>query len=189
MRHTFGYIRVSSSDQNSAQQKESLGNQCDRFFIDFASSKDTKRPELTKLLKEVRYGDTIVCHSLDRLGRSLSDVVRLVEDLSHRGVTLCFVKEGLRFEGGKNVNSTSKLMLTLVGAFAEFDRSIIKERQREGIELAKQRGAFKGGVRRISDEKVSHMKHLITEGVPLAKAARIIGISRTSAYRYLQRNK
>jgi DNA invertase Pin-like site-specific DNA recombinase len=76
----------------------------------------------------------------------------------------------------------------LVGAIAEFKRNIIKKRQPEGIELAKMRGAFKGSARRISGEKVSHMKHLIKEGVSLAKTARIIGISRTSAYRYLKAN-
>ncbi len=87
------------------------------------------------------------------------------------------------------ISRFTKLMLTLVSAFNEFERSIVKERQREGIELAKKRGAFKGGVCRISDEKVSHMKHLLKEGVLLAKVSRIFGISRTSAYRYLECGK
>ena len=164
MTHIFGYFRV-SSDQNPG------------------------RPEPDKRLDEVQYGDTIVRRSLDRLGRSLADFLRLVEELTHRGVTLQFMKEGLRFEDGENVSSTSKFMLTLVSAFNEFERSIVKERQREGIELAKKRGAFKGGVCRISDEKVSHMKHLLKERVLLAKVSRIIGISRTSAYRYLECGK
>ena len=164
MTHIFGYFRV-SSDQNPG------------------------RPEPDELLDEVQFGDTIVRCSLDRLDRSLANFLRLGEELTHRGVTLQFMKEGLRFEDGVNVSSTSKLMLTLVSAFNEFERSIVKERQREGIELAKKRGAFKGGVCRISDEKVSHMKHRLKEGVLLAKVSRIFGISRTSAYRYLECGK
>jgi DNA invertase Pin-like site-specific DNA recombinase len=162
MTHIFGYFRVSSDDQNPS------------------------RPEPDKRLDEVQYGDTTVCCRLDCLDRSLANFLRLGEELTHRGVTLQFMKEGLRFEDGENVSSISKLMLTLVSAFNEFERSIVKERQREGIELAKKRGAFKLGVCRISDEKVSHMKHLLKEGVLLAKVSRIIGISRTSAYRYLE---
>ena len=165
MTHIFGYFRVSSNDQTPS------------------------RPEPDELLDKVQYGDTTVCCSLDRLSRSLADFLRLVEELTHRGVTLHFMKEGLCFEDGENVSSTSKLMLTIVSAFNEFERSIVKERQREGIELAKKRGAFKRGVCQISDEKVSHMKHLLKEGVLLAKVSRIIGISQTSAYRYLECGK
>ncbi|WP_165650246.1 recombinase family protein [Sutterella wadsworthensis] len=164
MTHIFGYFRV-SSDQNPG------------------------RTEPDELLDEVQYGDTIVRCSLDRLDRSLANFLRLGEELTHRGVTLQFMKEGLRFEDEENVSSTSKLMLTLVSAFNEFERSIVKERQREGIELAKKREAFKGGVCRISDEKVSHMKHLLKERVLLAKVSRIISISRMSAYRYLECGK
>ena len=132
MTHIFGYFRV-SSDQNPG------------------------RPEPDKRLDKVQYGDTTVCCSLDRLGRSLAEFLRLVEELTHRGVTLQFMKEGLRFEDGENVSSTSKLMLTIVSAFNEFERIIVIERQREGIELA--------------------------------KVSRIIGISRTSACRYLECGK
>lgn len=162
MTHIFGYFRV-SSDQNPG------------------------RPEPDELLDEAQYGDTIVRCSLDRLDRSLANFLRLGEELTHRDVTLQFMKEGLRFEDGENVSSTSKFMLTLVSAFNEFERSIVKERQREGIELAKKRGAYKGGVRLISDEKVKHLNHLIATGVSLSKASRIIGISRSSAYRYLEK--
>ena len=172
MTHIFGYIRVSLDDQNPARQKESLANQCARFFI----------------FDEIRYGDMVFRHCRDSLGRSLNDLLRLTEERTQRGVTLQSIKEGLHFEGGENVTSTLKPILMLVGAIAEFKRNIIKKRQPEGIELAKMRGAFKGSARRISGEKVSHMKHLIKEGVSLAKTARIIGISRTSAYRYLKAN-
>ena len=164
MTHIFGYFRV-SSDQN------------------------TGRPELDELLDEVQYGNTIVRCSLDRLDRSLANFLRLGEEFTHRGVTLQFMKEGLRFKDGENVSSTSKLMLTLVSAFNEFERNIVKEQQRESIEPAKKRGAFKRGVCRISDEKVSHLKHLLKEGVLLAKVSRIINISRMSAYRYLECGK
>lgn len=114
MTHIFGYIRVSLDDQNPARQKESLANQCARFFIYFASGKDTKRPELSRILDEVRYGDMVFRHCRDSLGRSLNDLLRLTEERTQRGVTLQSIKEGLHFEGGENVTSTLKPILMLV---------------------------------------------------------------------------
>ncbi|EHS87594.1 recombinase family protein [Klebsiella michiganensis] len=136
----IGYVRVSSFDQNPERQLE--GVQVARVFTDKASGKDTQRPELERLLAFVREGDTVVVHSMDRLARNLDDLRRIVQGLTQRGVRMEFVKEGLKFTGEDS--PMANLMLSVMGAFAEFERALIRERQREGIVLAKQRGAYRG---------------------------------------------
>jgi DNA invertase Pin-like site-specific DNA recombinase len=116
------------------------GLKLDRVFIDKASGKDIKRPELEKLLAYVRAGDTIVVHSMDRLARNLDNLRQLVHTLTSRGVRVQFIKEGLTFTGEDSPMST--LLLSVLGAFAEFERALIRERQLEGIALAKQRGGL-----------------------------------------------
>lgn len=133
----IGYVRVSSFDQNPERQLEQV--QVDKVFIDKASGKGTQRPELDTLLSFVRDGDTVVVHSMDRLARNLDDLRRLVQKLTKRGVPIDFVKESLTFTGKDS--PMANLMLSVMGAFAEFERALIRERQREGIALAKQRGA------------------------------------------------
>ena len=132
----IGYVRVSSFDQNPERQLEQVP--VDKLFTDKASGKDTRRPELERLLAFVREGDTVVVHSMDRLARNLDDLRRLVQSLTHRGVRIEFVKEHLTFTGEDS--PMANLMLSVMGAFAEFERALIRERQREGIALAKQRG-------------------------------------------------
>lgn len=136
----IGYVRVSTLDQNEKRQLE--GQVLDRVFTDKASGRDTARPELTELLRFARDGDTVVVHSMDRLARNLDDLRALVQSLTHKGVRVEFVKESLVFTGEDS--PMANLMLSVMGAFAEFERSLIRERQREGIALAKQRGAYKG---------------------------------------------
>ncbi|MGT1782157.1 recombinase family protein, partial [Enterobacter hormaechei subsp. xiangfangensis] len=133
----IGYVRVSSFDQNPERQLEQI--QVDKVFTDKASGKDTRRPELERLLAFVREGDTVVVHSMDRLARNLDDLRRLVQGLTQRGVRIEFLKEHLTFTGEDS--PMANLMLSVMGAFAEFERALIRERQREGIALAKQRGA------------------------------------------------
>ena len=120
----IGYIRVSSFDQNPEWQLE--GVSVDRFFTDKAAGKDTKRPELDRLLTFVREGDTVVVHSMDRLARNLDDLRRLVQTLTTRGVSATFAKESLTFTGADSPMAT--LMRSVMGAFAEFERALIKER-------------------------------------------------------------
>ncbi len=136
----IGYVRVSSFDQNPERQLEQI--QVDKVFTDKASGKDTRRPELERLLAFVREGDTVVVHSMDRLARNLDDLRRLVQGLTQRGVRIEFLKEHLTFTGEDS--PMANLMLSVMGAFAEFERALIRERQREGIALAKQRGAYRG---------------------------------------------
>ena len=129
----IGYIRVSSIDQNPDRQLE--GVEIDRVFIDKVSAKDVSRPELQNLLSFAREGDTIVVHSMDRLARNLDDLRSIVKSQTEKGIQIEFIKEGLTFSGEDSPMAT--LLLSVMGAFAEFERALIKERQREGIELAK----------------------------------------------------
>ncbi len=176
-----GYVRVSTVDQNPERQLEGVA--VDRVFTDKASGKDTKRPELDALLAYVRDGDTMVVHSMDRLARNLEDLRRLVRELTGRGVQVEFVKEALTFTGQDTPMAT--LLLSLMGAVAEFERALIRERQREGIALAKRRGVYKGGRRHLTDAQASDLKGLLGRGVSKSTAARRLGISRRSVYRYL----
>src|ERR1019366_2265740 len=139
----IAYIRVSSVDQNTDRQIESIKAESpDKVFTDKCSGKDTKRPQLAALLSYAREGDTILVHSLDRLGRNLDDLRKLVTDLNARGVAVQFIKENLIFSGDDSDSSLSKLIFNMLGSFAEFERSLIRERQREGIALAKKAGVY-----------------------------------------------
>ena len=144
-----GYIRVSTMEQNTDRQLEGL--QLDEVFTDRASGKDAKRPELEAMLKHVRKCDTVVIHSMDRLARNLDDLRRIVKGLTDREVRVEFVKEGLVFTGDDAPMAT--LLLSMLGAVAEFERSLIKERQKEGIALAKARGVYTGRKPILSPEQ------------------------------------
>ena len=180
--HRIGYVRVSSFDQNPERQLEHV--QVDRVFTDKASGKDTQRPELEQLLAFVREGDTVVVHSMDRLARNLDDLRRIVQNLTRRGVRIEFVKEGLTFTGEDS--PMANLMLSVMGAFAEFERALIRERQREGIALAKQRGAYRGRKKSLSPERVAEVRRRVEAGEQKAALAREFGISRETLYQYLK---
>lgn len=185
----IGYVRVSSLDQNPDRQIEELkAQQAEKIFMDKVSGKNTDRPELQRMLSFIREGDTLIVHSLDRLARNLADLLTMVQDLTCRGVSVIFLNERLSFEAGADASPTSKLMLSMIGAFAEFERSMIRRRQAEGIALAKERGVYKGRPRSISDETLETVNALVEQGVPLATAAKKVGISRSTVYRYLQMN-
>src|SRR5713226_7260513 len=147
----LGYVRVSGVDQHPDRQLDGLD--VDRVFTDHASGKDTQRPQLAALLAFVRDGDTVVVHSMDRLARNLDDLRRTVQTLTQRGVRIEFVKEHLTFTGEDS--PMANLMLSVMGAFAEFERALLRERQREGISLAKQRGAYRGRKKSLSANQVA----------------------------------
>lgn len=178
----IGYVRVSSFDQNPDRQLEAVS--VARIFIDKASGKDTRRPELDRLLAFVRDGDTVVVHSMDRLARNLDDLRRVVQDLTRRGVRIEFIKEGLTFTGEDS--PMANLMLSVMGAFAEFERALLRERQREGIALAKQRGAYRGRKPALNAEQIVEMKRRVAAGEQKAQVARDMGISRETVYQYLR---
>ena len=180
--HRIGYVRISSFDQNPERQLEHV--QVGKVFTDKASGKDIHRPQLEELLAFVREGDTVVVHSMDRLARNLDDLRRLVQGLTQRGVHIEFVKEGLTFTGEDS--PMANLMLSVMGAFAEFERTLIRERQREGIALAKQRGAYRGRKKSLGPEQVADLRRRAAAGEKKARLAREFGISRETLYQYLR---
>jgi DNA invertase Pin-like site-specific DNA recombinase len=177
-----GYRRVSTFDQNAARQLD--GIHVDRVFEEKASGKDANRPQLEAKLSHVRDGDTVVCHSLDRLGRNLDDLRKLVSDLTSRGVRVLFIKEGLTFTGEKD-SPMSNLLLNVMAAFADFERELIRERQREGIAIAKtKRNVYRGRVPSLTKEKVKELRSRIKAGKAKTIFAKEFGISRASVYNY-----
>lgn len=179
----IGYIRVSTVDQNSDRQLD--GVQLDRVFTDQASGKDTNRPQLQEAIKYARDGDSLVVHSMDRLARNVEDMLRLVRELNAKGVSVEFVNENMSFSADRD-DPRSTLMFTLLGAFAQFERSMIRERQKEGVAIAKAKGVYKGGKPKLNDEQVNNLKHLVKTGIPKAQVARQFGISRETLYQYLK---
>jgi DNA invertase Pin-like site-specific DNA recombinase len=175
-----GYGRISSVSQNEARQVEALAG-CDRLFIDKASGKDIDRPELTAVLEYVRDGDTLRCVSMDRLARNAVQLLGLVETLTARGVTVEFMKERLVFSGDKG-DHIGTLMLTILGGIAQFERSLIRERQSEGIALAKERGVYKGRKPSLTPEHIADARQRVEAGIPKAKIARDLGVSRQTLY-------
>jgi DNA invertase Pin-like site-specific DNA recombinase len=178
----IGYIRVSTLDQHTVRQLD--GIEVDKTFTDRVSGKNTKRPQLELLMSFARSGDTVIVHSMDRLARNLDDLRRIVQMLTSRGVRIEFVKEHLSFTGEDS--PMANLMLSVMGAFAEFERALIKERQREGIALAKKRGAFKGRKKSLSHAEVAEIRQRIETGMSKAQVAREFGISRQTLYQYLR---
>ena len=156
----IGYIRVSTIEQNTVRQLDNL--QLDRVFTDKCSGKDTDRPQLAEMLKFIRDGDTLFVHSMDRLARNLDDLRKLVDKMTNKNITVQFIKENLVFTKDDK-NPMAKLMLSVMGAFAEFERSLIKERQMEGIAIAKIAGKYRGRSKCLTDEQVVKMRQMATD--------------------------
>ena len=182
----IGYIRVSTAEQNTDRQLD--GEPLTVTFTDKASGKNADRPQLQAMLAgNWPEGSTVVVHSMDRLARSLSDLLRIVEQLTARGIAVQFVKEGKTFKGSETADPMDKLMLSLLGAFAEYERTLIRERQREGIAKAKERGVYRGRPRRI--DGAEHIAQIVAEataaGANKSRIAAKHGISRDTLYKYL----
>jgi DNA invertase Pin-like site-specific DNA recombinase len=176
-----GYIRVSSVGQNPGRQLD--GVEVGRVFTVTASGKSTTRPQLQAMLAYVRDGDTVIVHSMDRLARNLDDLRRLVRELTGRGVAVQFIKEQLTF--GAEDAPMATLLLSVLGAFAEFERALIRERQLEGIALAKARRAYKGRKPSLTAGQAEALRARAAAGEPKAGLAREFGISRQTLYQYL----
>lgn len=174
---TIGYIRVSTVGQNSERQLE--GVELDKVFEEKVSAKTMNRPKLNEMLEYVREGDTVVVHDISRLARNISDLHNLVEQINAKGVTLQFTKEGLTFTGDKT-DPMSQLLLSMLGAVYQFERSILLERQREGIEVAKKAGKFKGRPAKIDKQEIIRV---LGEGNSISKTAKILSVSMSSVQR------
>ena len=185
----IGYVRVSSVDQNDARQLDGLV--LDKIFTDKASGKDVHRPQLQAMLSHVREGDHVYVHSMDRLSRSLKDLQEVVESLTARGVAVEFCKENLRFErpgsnGTSHSAAYSKLLLQMLGAVGEFERALIRERQREGIAIAKTKGVYKGRKPILNEEMKLKLREMVAGGISKTEIAENFAISRASVYKYLK---
>ena len=175
-----GYIRVSTTQQNTARQLD--GVQLDKVFEEKISGKSIDRPELKACLVYLREGDCLHVHSMDRLARNLDDLRKIVRDLTKEGIKVRFHKENLIFTGDDS--PMSQLLLSMMGAFAEFERSLIKERQLEGIQIAKTKGLYRGRRPALSQVRVAELLSRISTGASITALAREYGISRETVYQY-----
>ena len=159
------------------------GVDLDKIYTDKASGKDTNRPHLQAALDYLRDGDVLVVHSMDRLARSLTDLLQLVKDLNQRGVIVEFVTNHLTFTGDDS--PMSKLMLGVMGAVSEFERAMIKERQMEGIAKAKQAGKYRGRQSTMTSAQVQAIRQRVVAGCNKAALAREFGVTRQTIYNLL----
>lgn len=177
------YVRVSSADQNTDRQMFD-GMTVDKTFTDKCSGGTRNRPALTEMLGYVREGDTIVCHSIDRLARDLGDLMNLVQTMTRRSVGVRFMKEGLTFTGEDS--PMQDLMMQIFGAVAQFERALMRERQKEGQIAARAKGKVPGRKPKLSPEQVTELYNRVATHEPKAQIARDFGISRETLYAYLK---
>lgn len=183
---TVGYARVSSTDQNLARQLEAIGP-VDRLFQDKVSGGSrANRAGLAECLGYVRAGDVVRVASMDRLARSLIDLQQLVDEILTNGASVHFIKEGQTYSAASD-DSTSRLMLQILGAFAEFERRLIRERQAEGIRIAKAAGKYRGRAKTLNLDQLERAQDLMEQGVPKTRIAAHLGVNRSTLYRALAR--
>lgn len=174
-----GYRRVSTIDQSLDRQD--LGEVEKVFEEKLSGASASDRPALQNLIGWVREGDLVVVHSIDRLARNLADLLGIVTTLNNKGVSIKFIKDNLTFPP-QGTDGASKLYLSILGAVAEFERSIIKQRQREGIEKAKAKGVYKGRKPTVDKDRILALRD---HGFSTYKIAEEMGISRMTVHRTL----
>lgn len=177
-----GYVRVSSVDQNLDRQLD--GIELEKVFTEKASAKDAERPQLRECIRYLRTGDRLNVHSIDRLARNLIDLQNIIQELISKNVSVFFHKERLEFNGEDS--SLSKLMLVMMGAFAEFERNLIKERQMEGIKAAQKKGVKFGRNRTLNDGQVLDIRNRVSKGESKTALAVEYGVSRQTIYSTLR---
>jgi DNA invertase Pin-like site-specific DNA recombinase len=157
---------------------------CDRLYEDKLSGKDTNRPQFQLMMNNLRSGDVINVHSLDRVGRNTKDILEIVQEVKDKGCQIYFHKENLKFDGTKS-DLYSDLMLTILAGFSEFERNIILERQREGIAIAKAKGVYKGRKKKLTDEQLEDMKIDFNAGLAKTEIAEKYGVTRAYVYQLM----
>jgi len=178
----YGYARVSTEDQNSSLQLNALKEaHCDHIFEDRLSGTITKRPALTKCLKDLRAGDVLVVWKMDRLGRSLKNLIELLDELKSRGVRFQSLTEAIDTE-----TPAGRAMWQMLGVLAEFERSLIVERTRAGLKAAKARGQKLGPKHKLNREQVTLARRLIGEGQSRAQVAELFKVGRVTLYRAMR---
>jgi len=192
---TVGYIRVSTAEQNTDRQLDGIA--LDRIFTDKMTGSIKDRPQLQAMLDYVRYGDTVVVHSLDRLARSLEDLISIINQLNQKGVSFKSIKDNLTFDGVNN-SPMDKFFLHILGAVSELERALIRERQKEGIEKAKKKGVYKGRKSVLTTDTIAQIESLLAERnssvenyktMSNTDIAKQVGISKSSLYRYLDKRE
>lgn len=179
----IGYKRVSTIDQNPERQL--AGIEVDKMFIDQASGTTINRPQLALMLEYVRDDDLVIIHSMDRLARNVKDLRKIIDDLVGKSVKVQFLKENLTFTGEDS--PMANLLLMLMGSIAEFEHSIIRERQLEGIANAKKKGKFKGAKPKFNQEKLELLKERMKSRDSKSQIAIEFGVSRFTLYKYLKK--
>ena len=185
------YSRVSSVQQNLDRQTSAFEKYAvEKFFEDKCSGKNTDRPQLQAMLEFVREGDTVLVFSLDRLARNLTDLLSIVQKLNDKGVSINFLKENLRFEPNAEASAMNTLTLQIFGAFAQWERAIIRERQMQGIAIAKAKGVYANRKHRVPEEKYAEIDRIVSdEGLSLVQACKKVGVSRAMYYVHLKQQK
>ena len=173
----IGYRRVSSESQNLDRQDFV----CDKMFEEKVSGAKRDRDALAQMIEFAREGDEVIVCSIDRLARDLRDLQDIIQRLNDKGVSVSFLKEKLVFSGDAD-DAFARLQLQMMGAFAEFERNIIRQRQAEGIARAKSRGVYKGRKKTIDDNRIRKMKK---EGRSVTEISELMGVSRMTVYRSL----
>ena len=185
----LGYARVSSAGQRLDRQVEALGD-VDRLFSDAVSGGSrSQRAGLAAMLDYARAGDTVVVWSMDRLARSLRDLLDLVDELTGAGVTVVFLREGQTYRPDAEADPTSRLLLGMLGAVAQFERSLVRERQAAGIAAARARGAYRGRRPALTAAQLDGARARVAAGVPKAVIARDLGVHRSTLHRALARQR
>jgi len=178
----IGYIRVSTTDQNPDRQLVDVP--LDKKFIDYASASNLNRDSLQEMLRFVREDDIVFVHSMDRLARTVKDLKEVVIDLTQKNVKVKFLKENIEF--GNENSALSMLMLHMLGAFAEFEYAFIRERQTEGISIAKGKGRYKGRSQKLTKEKIEILKSEMLTRKSKTQIAKDLGVSRQTLYKYIE---
>lgn len=182
---TVGYVRVSSADQNPARQLEQLG-ECHKIFTDKSSGKTrTNRKGLQELIGYVRDGDVVRVQSMDRLGRDTLDLYQILNELTDKGTTVMLLSEGMTVSKDET-NPTQQMMLGILAAIADFERVKIRERQAEGIAIAKAKGKY-ARKPKLSDDDIEQIKVLLQLGHEKTEIARQFQVSRQTIYNALRR--
>lgn len=180
-----GYARVSTSDQDPDLQLDALGSAgCERIWCERISGAARQRPEWSALEEQLRPGDTVVVWKLDRLGRSLSHLVNTIDALSVRGVGFRSLTEAI-----DTTSPSGRLVLHMIGAMAEFERELIRERTRAGMVAARERGVRVGRPRSVSEAQLAAARQLVESGThSISSAAQAVGVSRGAMYRAFERS-
>jgi DNA invertase Pin-like site-specific DNA recombinase len=179
----YGYARVSTEDQNPAMQLAALKKAgCTKLFKDEVTGAHVNRPAITRCLKSLQTGDTLIVWKLDRLGRSLRDLITMLDDFKRQGIKFKSLTEAIDTE-----TPTGRAMWQMIGVLAELERSLITERTRAGVKAAQRRGVKFGRKAKLTPDRLAHARKLIDQGKSPTEAAKIIGIARATIYRALQR--